>query len=118
MRLQEEARMKELAMELDKIKQEKDEEDLEQANQQKAQSGGRRQSRFAISTVDDNTAGTQMIPDSALLSPNMTWTNNGASRKLKGILKKQGEGSNTVHGPSGSQFSPVASPYQTVSGSG
>ena len=105
--------MKELAMELDKIKQLNEEDETEQINQQKAQAGGRRQSRFAISTVDDST----QIPDSALLSPNMTWTNNGASRKLKGILKKQGDGSNTVHGPSGSQFSPVASPYQTVSGS-
>ena len=40
------------------------------------------------------------------------------SRKLKGILKKQGDGNNTVHGPAGSEIDDSASPYLTVSGTG
>ena len=41
-----------------------------------------------------------------------------SSSTLKGILKKQSDHSQTVHGALASTASPLASPYQTVSGAG
>merc|ERR1719318_735736 len=94
----------------------------------------RRPSRFAVSSVADKTeAETVSTSDLLLLSPtNITTTadkamaelNNTAAsaegqKQIKGILKKQVDNSCTIHGfARSSDFSPVATPYQTVSGAG
>ena len=96
-RAQEEQRVKQLQLELEKLQEDKLVEE--------AARRGRRPSRFAVSSVEEeqqtNTATSLTLPASA----------------LKGILKKQSDHSQTVHG-AGTSVSPLATPYQTISGAG
>ena len=95
----------------------------------------RRPSRFAVSSVVHETeAETVSTSDLLLMSPTnastvdkaMAELNSTAAsepaeaqRQIKGILKKQVDNFCTVHGFARSaDFSPVATPYQTVSGVG
>ena len=67
--------------------------------------------RFAISSVQE--------PEPSLLAPAWPGQDQGqASRKLKGILKKNEDSSHTIHGHPAAAASPFTSPYQTVSGAG
>ena len=67
--------------------------------------------RFAISSVQE--------PEASLLAPAWAGQDQGqASRKLKGILKKNEDWSHTIHGHPAPAASPFTSPYQTVSGAG
>ena len=100
---QEENRIKQLQMELEKLQEDKQTgEELMAA----AASKGRRPSRFAVSSVE--------VED----SNNTVSSLPASSSTLKGILKKQADHSQTVHGALASTASPLASPYQTVSGAG
>ena len=103
-RQQEELRVKQLQQELDKLQQDKLTEDEEAAAAAGAAGRGRRPSRFAVSSVEEEQANTvTSLPASS----------------LKGILKKQSDHSQTVHGPlAATTVSPLATPYQTISGAG
>ena len=100
-RQQEELRIKQLQLELQKLQEDKLTEDEAAAA---AARRGRRPSRFAVSSVEEE--------------QNNTVTSLPAN-SLKGILKKQSDHSQTVHGAlAGSTVSPLTTPYQTISGAG
>ena len=102
-RQQEEQRIKQLQLELEKLQEDKLELAEDEALAALAKRG-RRPSRFAVSSVEEE--------------QNNTVTSLPAA-SLKGILKKQSDHSQTVHGAlAGSTVSPLATPYQTISGAG
>jgi len=146
MKVQEDRRIQELQDELERVQKVREEREMNEKKQVKAEQAPeavtpivktRRPSRFAVSSVADKTeAETASTSDLLLMSPTNTTTStadkamaelNGtagsapaeAQRQIKGILKKQGDNSCTIHGFARSaDFSPVATPYQTVSGAG
>merc|ERR1719410_654331 len=109
MRQQEEARIRELQQQLERLSQDRETEEEEETGPRT--STARRPSRFAISSVQE--------PEPSLLAPAWAGQHQGqASRKLKGILKKNEDSSHTIHGHPAPAASPFTSPYQTVSGAG
>jgi len=132
MKEEEDRRIKVLQDELERVKENKSVEESPKDNKVT----NRRQSRFAVSTVDDKPEAPEadeQTSDLLLLSPS-TSPNTSANiamedlntsdapepaKQIKGILKKQGDNSFTIHGfPRGTEFSPPSTPYQTVSGAG
>jgi len=139
MKDQEERRIKMLQDELEKVQKEKEERERSEKLEGEQLPGdesvtNRRPSRFAVSTVTDKEeADDEQSSDLLMLSPSTSTADESiaefsqtaaeepaeAQKQIKGILKKQVDNSCTVHGfARTSDFSPLATPYQTVSGAG
>jgi len=144
LKAQEDRRIKELQDELERVQKERLERERREQKEKDAegspeedmsispQGKTRRPSRFAVSSVDDQTPSTTstlpFLPSpSSTAGKALAELNRQAltpqsppaesQRQIKGILKKQTDSSYTIHGFAGqSAVSPMATPYQTVSG--
>jgi len=140
LKAQEDRRIKELQDELERVQKERDERERQETEGSpeediaiSPQGKTRRPSRFAVSTVDDKSSTTTTSTLPFFPSPTSTAgkalaelnkravasqsTPGESHRQIKGILKKQTDNSQTVHGFAGHPtISPMSTPYQTVSG--